>query len=74
MTDGIELSRLGLGTAPFGSSAGWQLWWGQLDASSAMATIPAAPAEAAMLMPAPALGADDIEVVEASLARFTLAE
>jgi aryl-alcohol dehydrogenase-like predicted oxidoreductase len=33
------LSRLGLGTAPLGSSPDWQVWWGELDDATAIATI-----------------------------------
>src|SRR5918911_687399 len=36
------LSRLGLGTAPLGSSPGWQLWWGEIDETSAIRTVQAA--------------------------------
>ena len=35
-------SRVGLGTAPLGSSSGWQLWWGVQDEAAAVATVRAA--------------------------------
>jgi aryl-alcohol dehydrogenase-like predicted oxidoreductase len=35
-------SRVGLGTAPLGSSPGWQLWWGVQDEAAAVATVRAA--------------------------------
>jgi aryl-alcohol dehydrogenase-like predicted oxidoreductase len=37
-----QMSRLGRGTAPLGSSPGWQLWWGENDETSAIRTIQAA--------------------------------
>jgi aryl-alcohol dehydrogenase-like predicted oxidoreductase len=38
----LEITRIGIGTAPIGSTPGWRIYWGPQDASEAIHTIEAA--------------------------------
>ncbi len=38
----LEITRVGIGTAPFGSTPGWRIYWGPQDEKEAIRTIEAA--------------------------------
>ncbi len=38
----LEITRVGIGTAPIGSTSGWRIYWGPQDESEAIRTIEAA--------------------------------
>jgi aryl-alcohol dehydrogenase-like predicted oxidoreductase len=38
----LEITRVGIGTAPFGSTPGWRIYWGPQDEGEAIRTIEAA--------------------------------
>jgi aryl-alcohol dehydrogenase-like predicted oxidoreductase len=38
----LEITRVGIGTAPIGSTPGWRIYWGPQDESEAIRTIEAA--------------------------------
>ena len=35
----LEITRVGIGTAPFGSTPNWRIYWGHQDESEAIRTI-----------------------------------